>query len=575
MKKEEFIEIQKNQKISFINLLKILNSSELFLITLLLLLSFFSIFIEFLSISSIPLIFSYLLDFSPQIKILDNIFLILEKYSLNNLNFIVYFVISIFFLRSLFLYVIKILDFVVYKRIRLRISSNLIEKYLNSKVEEMQKDTAATKIWKLEIVNIFTSVIDSIINLVRNTSYALAILIFLALFSTIDIILFFIPIILLVLLFYFISTEYIKRTGKLSDLGRNKKINSIQNIINGIKDIFILKKKEFFLNEFKDANKQFEKFIQKNIIITNIPVYFIEFVGVLVICLFFIKFNSLSQSPENTVSALTVLAYGGIRLIAISKINLVHFNNYKRYAFILATIKNEIEKKISPINLDKIIYNENEIKENLIEIKNLNFGYNNQLLFKDVNLVFEKNKMYALFGKSGSGKSTFLDFLLGIKNPIDGQITINCNKNKLGYVPQECYLSDGTIKTNLAFGIEETKIDQNKLLSSAKEAEILDFINSSRLGFETPISIFGSNISVGQKQRIGIARALYHDPKILLLDEPTSSLDIETEKNFLKTLQKIKKNRLIIMTTHKTNIKEYIDCSLDLKNKSIYLRDNS
>tara|TARA_B100000900_G_C20562766_1_gene709651 strand:- start:32 stop:1765 length:1734 start_codon:yes stop_codon:yes gene_type:complete len=570
MNKEEFIENQKSKKISFISLLKILNKREFISIISLLFLSFFSIFFEFLSISSIPIIFSNLLNFESQVEIINKIFLILENNALNNINSIIFLIILIFFLRSLFLYLTKILDFIVYKRIRLRISSDLINKYLNTSLAEIQLDTAATKIWKLEIVASFTSVIDNIVNLIRNAIYGFSILIFLSIFVTKNIIFFFVPIVLIVLFFYIIFTNLIKNTGKFSDLGRNLKINSIQNIINGIRDIIIFKKHNFFNQKFNQGNIQLESFLQRNTVITNIPIHFIEFIGVLFICLFFIKYNDVSQSTENTLTALSVLAYGGIRLISIFKISLSHFNSYKKNNFILITIKDELEKEIKKINLDKIYYKKNNDLKTIIEIKDLHFFYKDKSILADINFTFEKNKLYALIGESGSGKSTLLDLILGLKEIRKGNIIVNCNRSEIGYVSQESYLIEGTIKSNIAFGIDEKNIDEGRLIKAAKEAEIYEFISSSKKGFDSEISIFGSNISVGQKQRIGIARALYYNTKILLLDEPTSSLDINTEKNFLKTLEKLKKNRTIIMSTHKTNLEEHIDKTLIIENKSIY-----
>ena len=128
------------------------------------------------------------------------------------------------------------------------------------------------------------------------------------------------------------------------------------------------------------------------------------------------------------------------------------------------------------------------------------------------------------------------------------------------------------IMKNIAFGIHDHEIDFNLLEKSAKQAGIYDFIQTLPKKFETDLNIFGSNISVGQKQRIGIARTLYFDPKIILLDEPTSALDAETESDFMKTLNNIKNNRLIIMTTHKENIITKVDHVLTLKNKTIYER---
>ena len=232
--------------------------------------------------------------------------------------------------------------------------------------------------------------------------------------------------------------------------------------------------------------------------------------------------------------------------------------------------KSYYEKK----NNNLIKYEVNLTNDKILTIKNLNYNYqNNKKIFKNLNLEFQNNKIYCLIGESGSGKSTFLDLILGLKNFQSGDISIKCKDHEVGYVPQECYISEGSIESNIAFGVFRENINKDNLINSAKESKIYDFINSLPDKFNSKLSSFGSNISVGQKQRISIARTLYNNSKILLLDEPTSALDHETEKKFINTLQILKKDRLIIMTTHRVNFKEIYDCVLKIENNSIHKVD--
>ena len=221
-------------------------------------------------------------------------------------------------------------------------------------------------------------------------------------------------------------------------------------------------------------------------------------------------------------------------------------------------------------NINLIKYEENLTNDKILTIKNLSYNYQNgKEIFKNLNLEFQNNKIYCLICESGCGKSTFLDLILGLKNFKSGDISIKCKNHEVGYVPQECYISEGSIESNIAFGVFKENLNKDNLINSAKEAKIFDFINSLPDKFNSKLSAFGSNISVGQKQRIGIARTLYNNSKILLLDEPTSALDHETEKKFMNTLQILKKNRLIIMTSHRSHLKENYDYTLKLENNSI------
>ena len=288
---------------------------------------------------------------------------------------------------------------------------------------------------------------------------------------------------------------------------------------------------------------------------------------------FFIEQNI--NTTEILIS-ISILAYGGIRIIGLTRTSISNLNFCKTSSFVIGVLFDEFNEKsyYEKKNNNLIKYEVNLTNDKILTIKNLNYNYqNNKKIFKNLNLEFQNNKIYCLIGESGSGKSTFLDLILGLKNFQSGDISIKCKDHEVGYVPQECYISEGSIESNIAFGVFRENINKDNLINSAKESKIFDFINSLPDKFNSKLSSFGSNISVGQKQRISIARTLYNNSKILLLDEPTSALDHETEKKFINTLQILKKDRLIIMTTHRVQFKEIYDCVLKIENNSIHKVD--
>ena len=556
------------KKNNVLNLSKILTSKEKGFLLFLLILSIIVIFIELLTLSSIPILFSQLLNFEMDNKILKQLVNKITINTGNNFLPFLYIITFLFFLRSIFLYLAKILETVIFKRIRLRLSFLLIRNFLNSNLAEVQKDTPATKIWKMEIINNLVGVIENILTLIKGLGLTTAIFGFLIIYAGNEIIYFFITLMFFTVIFYLFLSKNIKKTGRLANLARKNKLNIIQNIMNGIKDIFILNKFNFFKNKFKKFIEESESNFQKNIIVTNIPIYFLEFIGILFICLLTVKLNKSGISPEKIISIISVLAYGGLRLIGTLKLSLVQINSYKTNSFVTSVILDELRKENNDNYNCNIEYEKLDNSKNLIEIRDLSFGYDDdKVLLKNVNYIFKRNKIYAIFGESGSGKSTFLDLLLGFYKTDKNNIKINCPQESIGYVPQESYMSSGTIKGNIAFGLDDNEIDIVKINSCLKKAKIFDFINSLPNKLDSHLSIFGSNISVGQKQRIGIARALYSDPKIILLDEPTSALDANTEREFLEILHDLKKDRLIIMTTHKKNFLEKFDIILNLQDK--------
>jgi len=179
-------------------------------------------------------------------------------------------------------------------------------------------------------------------------------------------------------------------------------------------------------------------------------------------------------------------------------------------------------------------------------------------------MTIKKGETVGIIGQSGSGKSTLLDIILGLL-PLEKDKNISIFGNKLntsaqswqkeiGYVSQNIYLTDDTIKKNIALGIEENLIDKEKLFKSIELSQLEDFINKLENGVNSVVGERGGKISGGEKQRIGIARALYFEPEILFLDEPTSSLDSETSNIILKILNELSKETTIVMVSHKESL---------------------
>jgi ABC-type multidrug transport system fused ATPase/permease subunit len=212
---------------------------------------------------------------------------------------------------------------------------------------------------------------------------------------------------------------------------------------------------------------------------------------------------------------------------------------------------------------------------------NVNFFYKDphKNIFENLNLRIEAGKKIGLKGISGVGKSTFIDLLSGLITPDKGVILINGNlqinkinswKNILGYVPQGHYLTDDTIKKNIAFGIEEEQIQEKKLFEVLEKTNLDEFVSNLPYGINTIIGERGSKISGGQKQRIIIARALYRSPQILIFDESTNALDSKMESIILNNIIKKNKNITCIIISHNIKILEkYCDIIYELENKNL------
>ena len=262
---------------------------------------------------------------------------------------------------------------------------------------------------------------------------------------------------------------------------------------------------------------------------------------------------------------------------------------------IVSYVNITINKRTTDVLHKELIQNDNKLELNLnnnnskeikfnneIIIDNLSFKYssNNEQVLNKINLNIRKGEIFGIIGQTGSGKSTLIDLLIGLLDPTNGKILvdgIDIKENKLnwfekiGYVPQNMYLNDDSIKKNIAFTYDENKIDNEKVIDSAKKAKITDLIDNREDKLEARVGERGNLLSGGQKQRLGLARALYQNTsELLVLDEFTSALDKETEEEIMQEIINFRKNKTIIMSTHKQNLLNYCDKIYDIeKNKLI------
>jgi len=195
-----------------------------------------------------------------------------------------------------------------------------------------------------------------------------------------------------------------------------------------------------------------------------------------------------------------------------------------------------------------------------------------------ITVSIKRGESVGFVGPSGSGKSTLLDIILGLLQPLNGEITvdgININSNlrrwqdQIGYIPQSIYLIDDTITRNVAFGISDKDINIDKVIFALKAAQLYEFIDNLPNKLETFVGERGVRMSGGQRQRIGIARALYHDPQVLVLDEATSALDTETEKDVMDAVNALQGNKTLIIVAHRLSTIEKCDRIFQLKKGQI------
>jgi ABC-type bacteriocin/lantibiotic exporter with double-glycine peptidase domain len=511
-----------------------------------------------------------------------------ETYSINNKDLTILVLWSFLFLlltKNLYLfllakYQVKFVNKVL-KNLRLKIYDN----YLDQSILFLSKKNSSVFLQNLiNYCNIYASFF-----LLPLLNLALEILV---LIFTVCILLYFNFVVTLVcslLLLTFsgvillINKNSMIKYGGVSNSQSTLFIKNIQQTFSAIKDIKILGKENFFRKKIEGNINLLNSTSYKSSVIGTYPKYLLETIVVFFVILFLIfKLNSEYNSEIITPFFILLIAATFRLLPSINKI----FNLFNRIRFSIPTVKSLLGE-FKKIEVNSYSFSKNR-KINLklenikkIEINNIKFSYDDKkkTCLDNLNLNIYTNSIIGITGKSGSGKSTLIDIIMGLKLPNSGFVKIN-NHNLLdlneswrkiiGYVQQDVFLLDDSIRSNIAFGVEEKRINKKIIFNLIKKTQLESFIKSLPDGIDTKVGERGARISGGQKQRIAIARALYHSPKILILDEATNGIDYDSEILILKLLRKIKKNMIIIFVSHRRNVLKFCDVVYQLKNKKVY-----
>lgn len=365
--------------------------------------------------------------------------------------------------------------------------------------------------------------------------------------------------------FFVISKKISTRLGRENEENNARLYQWINQSLGGIKEVKVLNREEFFVKSYKQVYKRLIKGAKNNEMLAAIPKYIVEtvcMVGMLVAII--IKMYYGRNDFQVFVVQLSVFAVAAFRLLpSVGKIN-SYINSIMYSKSSLDMIYCDL-KEIEGCDIidlkksDKI--KKWEFKDK-IELANIAYHYpdSEKLVLSDINLSIRKGETIALIGTSGAGKTTLADILLGLLRPVTGRILVD-GKNiydnmdawhyMLGYIPQNIYLSDDTIRNNIAFGIAQKEIDDAAIVKALKKAQLYDFVQTLEKGLDTYVGDRGVRLSGGQRQRIGIARALYYDPEILILDEATSALDNETETAVMEAIETLKGRKTIIIIAHR------------------------
>ena len=537
--------------------LNLINKKEKVTLISIFFIQFISAFLEILSVGSLLPIFKAVTDPKWNEKYFG---FIGEEYRVIT---IFTSVIILFILKDLFLIGGAYLTGKFKNRITLRMVKDTYDSYLNQKYEFHINNHSSTLLRNMEYMDTVSSIFMRLIAFYSDL--ILAIMAFMVVMVIdVRITFFALFLIIVILLAYGMFTRLsIEKYGSSS---QNYNTSYMKNMMEGIrsfKEILLSGKQSFFSERNKNYKDQALRYNLKFTVIEIIPKYLLELIfvfSILAVTYYFVFFEKIDLYQH--------LAFIGVVVLGLFKFlpNLLRiFSSYQQFKYLLPVIDIISENlqrikqdKANEIDLDKDPIVQTNFEKN-IEFRDVSFGYSDKNILNNINIVIKKNSFIGIQGESGSGKTTILNILTGLISPTEGSIFVDGNlqnlstrtwQKKIGFVSQNTHLLDDTIKTNIAFGSDISKIDEKLMQDCIKKSGLEEFISSLKLGLDTIVGENGTKISGGQIQRIGIARAFYKKPEILILDEPTNSLDKENEKKIVETLKNSRNNVTIIIVSH-------------------------
>ncbi len=373
--------------------------------------------------------------------------------------------------------------------------------------------------------------------------------------------------------FIMFSKRTSKRLGEEDIENAGQISRAVLQAFGGIKEVKLLGREDFFLKKLQFYRIRSSKNNVKQQLLLQIPRLLVETVCIAAVMVIIIYEMSVGKDLGDLIPKLSVFAVAAFRLLpSVGKINsltteVLFFKpaidiTYEELKGLKVALKNTADKNES--DTEEIKWNES------LELKDLSFKYKDDLpnILSNINISIKPGSAIGLIGPSGSGKTTLADIIMGLLKPTGGRIladgrdiqqNLRSWQRRIGYVPQSIYLSDDTIRRNIAFGLDENEIDDEKVWAALKKAQLEEFVRNCPEQLDMNVGDRGVRLSGGQRQRIGIARALYYDPQLLIFDEATSALDTETEVAVMQAIESLYGKKTMIIIAHRLSTLEKCD----------------
>ena len=363
--------------------------------------------------------------------------------------------------------------------------------------------------------------------------------------------------------FYRATRARIDVYAKREQHHRGQAVKAVNQGLGGFKDARVLGREAFFLGSYRESAEFMARAAQFKAVVSALPRLFLETMAVVALLGVSALLVAQDRPLETIVPTLTLLAVAVVRLMpSFTRIT----------GYITVTKWGVLSLNVIYDDIERLDRERDEARDEgagavlpfreRLEIEGLGYRYPNAPTqsLDDVTLTIPKNASVGFVGSSGAGKTTIVDVVLGLLTPTEGRVLVDgvdiqdrlsAWQRKIGYIPQSIYLTDDSVRRNVAFGVDADEIDDAAVWAALDAAQLRELVESMEGGLDAIVGERGVRLSGGQRQRIGIARALYHDPEVIVMDEATSALDNRTERNFVEALERLQGERTLLIIAHR------------------------
>lgn len=382
-----------------------------------------------------------------------------------------------------------------------------------------------------------------------------------------------------------VTRSFSQQWGERRQYHEGMMVQRIQEGLGGIKEAILAAKEESFLAQYSIHNYGSARVGRYQNILNATPRLMLELIAILGLSLFVMTLVARDMTVNEFIPVVGVFVVAAVRLMPSMNRILVSLQGLRYSVSAIFLLSEELKQLSVDGNTGECNAGDLKIIKN-IELEDVSYVYpgTNRKVLNNVSLRILRGETIGIIGGTGEGKSTLVDLLIGLLTPTSGRVLVNdlevgtCRRSwqsNIGYVPQHIFLVDSTLRKNIAFGLSDDEIDEDRVSNAVRLAQLESFVASLPEGLSAHVGERGLKLSGGQRQRIGIARALYNDPDVLVFDESTSALDIRTESEVIDSIVNIQESKTVIMITHRLATLKSCEKIYEISNGSIHLQSQS